>query len=242
MPVSIAATDSLLYVVNQGGTPNINGFTIDRRKNRLTPLAGSLQPLAGGTAASPGDINFNADASVLLVTEKGTQLIDTFLVNPDGIPSPAASHPSSGKVPFGFSVTRQEFVIVSEAGSGAASSYALHNDGNLDLISGSVPSGQILPCWLKVNLDGTLAYTASPGSGSISLWGIASDGALKLTNPTAAMPGPPIDLNFSNNDEFLYARVATGSVSGFRVASDGTLTSITTVTGLPNTAAGLAAH
>jgi hypothetical protein len=71
MPVSVAVNGIHVYVVNAGGTPNISGFIIDPIGGHLVPLPNSQRPLAGGTLAMPGDISFNADGSVLLVSEKG---------------------------------------------------------------------------------------------------------------------------------------------------------------------------
>src|SRR5205823_2432658 len=59
-PISLTVHDNLLYVLNEGGTPNITGFTIGD-DGTLTPLAGSTQPLIGGTAADPAQVSFNHD-------------------------------------------------------------------------------------------------------------------------------------------------------------------------------------
>jgi 6-phosphogluconolactonase len=139
MPVSIAVNGIHLYVVNAGGTPNVSGFIIDPIGGHLVPLPNSQRPLAGGTLAMPADISFNADGSVLLVSEKGTKLIDTYRVDFRGYASGPISHASSGVTPFGFSVTNRGYAIVSEAGSGAASSYEIDDIADLELVSGSGP-------------------------------------------------------------------------------------------------------
>ena len=41
-PISLALHEDLLYVLNEGGTPNITGFEIEE-DGTLTPLAGSTQ-------------------------------------------------------------------------------------------------------------------------------------------------------------------------------------------------------
>ena len=128
MPVSIAVYGNLVYVLNAGGTPNITGFTIDPRTNKLVPLAGSARPLAGGRTANPAEVGFNLDGSVLMVTEKGpaatvpgfllgvTHTIDTYTVNRNGTVSGPISNHSSGSTPFGFEFTHRGLAIVSEAG------------------------------------------------------------------------------------------------------------------------------
>src|SRR5260370_6718306 len=147
MPVTVALNGIHVYVANAGGTPNISGFIIDPIGGHLVPLPNSQPPLAGGTLAMPGDISFNADGSVLLVSEKGTKLIDTYRVDFRGYASGPISHASSGVTPFGFSVTNRRYAIVSEAGSGAPSSSETHHIADLELVSGSVALGPKAPCW-----------------------------------------------------------------------------------------------
>jgi 6-phosphogluconolactonase len=242
MPVSVAVNGFRVYVVNAGGTPNISGFAIDPIGGHLVSLPNSQRPLAGGTLAMPADISFDVDGDVLLVSEKGTKLIDTYRLDFQGYASGPISHPSRGVTPFGFSVTNRGYAIVSEAGSGAASSYEIDRNADLELVSGSVALTQNAPCWLVTTQDGRYGYTANAGSGTISSLGIAPDGALNLLNPAAGTLAAPLDLAMTGNSKFLYVRQGTGAVTGFRLASDGVLTQIGSWTGLPAGAQGIAAR
>ena len=187
LPVSVAVYGNLVYVLNAGGTPNITGFTIDPRTNKLVPLAGSARPLAGGSAANPAEVSFSLDGSVLMVTEKGpaapvpgfllglTHTIDTYTVNRNGTVSGPISNHSSGSTPFGFEFTHRGLAIVSEAGPplspvgpNALSSYRVDENGKLELISGSVNNGQAATCWAIVTSDDRYAYSINTGSGTIS--------------------------------------------------------------------------
>src|SRR5204862_917005 len=94
-PISLALHENLLYVLNEGGTPNITGFTIGD-DGTLTPLAGSTQPLIGGTAADPAQVSFNHDGTLLVVTEKAGNRIDTYIVDENGLPSAPLDNPSNG--------------------------------------------------------------------------------------------------------------------------------------------------
>src|SRR5260370_20860311 len=114
MLVSLAVKHDLVYVVNAGGTPNISGFRIGPETNRLVPLEGSTQNLPGGAAAAPAQVSFIPDGSVLVVTEKGTNLIDTFIVD-EGLAQPGVSFASSGTTPFGFAFSHDNIAIVSDA-------------------------------------------------------------------------------------------------------------------------------
>ena len=247
-PVSIAVHGLLVYVLNSaantaGALPNISGFVIDPIRHRLVPLPNSQRPLAGGAKAAPAQVSFADGGDVLMVTEKGTQTIDTYAVNRYGYATAPVAHPSSGAVPFGFAITRRGDAIVSEAGAAAASSYDIDRDGSLSLLSASVAlTGQKAPCWLEATHDGRYAYTANAGTGTISSLGIAPDGALTLLSASAASGvAIPLDMALSHGGPYLYVRGGTGTVNGFRIESDGSLTPVNAAAGIPNGAQGIAA-
>ena len=95
---------------------------------------------------------------------------------------------SVGVVPYGFDIDRRDHVIVSEAATGSASSYQLH-DGALDVVSGSVVDTQGAPCWLIASRDGRFAFTTNAASGTISSYRIARDGSLTLLAAVAGTTG-----------------------------------------------------
>jgi 6-phosphogluconolactonase (cycloisomerase 2 family) len=247
MPVSLTVKHDLVYVVNAGGTPNISGFSIDPATNRLAPLAGSTQNLPGGAAAAPGQVAFTPDGSVLVVTEKGTNLVDTFIVD-NGLAQPGVSFASSGTTPFGFAFGHDNVAIVSDAGSGAGTSaltsYEVNEDGNLVVVTPALGDTQTAACWVVIPRNGKFAYTSNTGSGTISSYTISDGGNLALLEITAASTGSvPIDMALSNNSRFLYVRNAgNGTISGFRIGSDGSLTPVSSASGVPVGAQGIAAR
>ena len=249
-PISVAAYGRLVYVLNSpvGGTPNITGFTLDARTNKLVPLAGSDRSLAGGIAANPAQVGFSLGGSVLMVTERGDQLIDTYTVNGDGTVSGPVSNHSSGPTPFGFEFTHGSIALVSEAGgsSSALSSYMAKQDGQLNVITGSLLDDQRASCWAIVTSDGRHAYVVNAGSSSVSSYVVSPEGDLTLLNPTAAVTGTgstPTDPALSSDSTFLYVRDgALGVVDGFRVEADGSLTPVGTAPGNPTGSQGLAAR
>jgi 6-phosphogluconolactonase (cycloisomerase 2 family) len=123
-PISLTVHGSLLYVLNEGGTPNITGFTISN-KGELTPLPGSTRPLTGGSGADPAEVSFSRDGALLVVTEKATNLIDVYVVGTDGVAGPPISNPSAGQTPFGFAFDQRNNLIVSEAFGGAPNASAV---------------------------------------------------------------------------------------------------------------------
>jgi 6-phosphogluconolactonase len=244
-PISLTAHDHTLYVLNAGATAGISGFSIDRRTG-LTPLPGSSQPLSAG-AAGPEQVSFSPDGRVLVVAEKGSNSIDTFQVAADGLAGAAQSSPSVGAGPYGFDFDNHGDVIVSDAASNAASSYALSKTGALTLVSGPVSTnGQAAPCWLVVSNDGRFAYTANAGSGTIS--GFAVDnGRLTLLVPSGISAdlgsgSHPLDEAVgTRGGHYLYI-LADGlhSLQTYRIDDSGNLTFVTAIPGLPTGDTGLA--
>jgi 6-phosphogluconolactonase len=249
-PISLALHDDLLYVLNEGGTPNITGFEVEE-DGTLTPLAGSTQPLIGGVAADPAQIGFSHDGGLLVVTEKNGNRLNTYLIDDDGLPGAPIDNASNGTTPFGFAFNNADTLVVSEAFGGApnqsaASSYSASDDGVLSVISGSVANSQTASCWVVIPNNGKLAFVSNTASGSISSYQInAENGSLALLNATAAntgMSSAPIDMTLSVNSRILFVLVAgTQSVASYRIGGNGSLTLVDTAGGLPMGAQGIAA-
>jgi 6-phosphogluconolactonase (cycloisomerase 2 family) len=244
--VSVAVHGDLVYVVNGGGTPNIQGFHVEPSTGHLIQIPGSSQPLPGGATAGPGQIGISPDGDVLLVTEKGTNQIDTWTLTDDGLPVNGKVIASHGAVPFGFTFVRRDVALITEAKPSAVSSYETNDDGTLDVITGTVPDNGAANCWIEATKNNRYAFVTNTGTGTISSYLISPDGSLRLLDATAAVTGPgtaPIDFSLSNDSHFLFVRLGTkGAVAGFRVESDGSLTPVGSVNGVPAGAQGLAAR
>jgi 6-phosphogluconolactonase len=245
-PVSVTIFSNLVYVVNAGGTPSIAGFVLGS-DGSLTMIPGSTQALSG---SAPAQISFDATGQVLVVTEKATSTIDTFVVDANGVAGPAISHASNGATPFGFAFDNKGDLIVSEVGGGpsgtsALSSYAVGADGSLITISASVPDFEFAACWVITTNNGKFAYTsnAHPPSNDLSTYAVAPSGQLALAQEVAAKPGNgPTDLAVSGNSKFLYVLDSgDGAIAGFMVHIDGSLAAISTVSGLVASDVGLVA-
>src|SRR5215207_6701487 len=249
-PISLTLHENLLYVLNEGGTPNITGFTVSD-EGELTPLAGSTRPLTGGSAADPAEVRFSPDGTLLVVTEKDTNIIDTYTVGADGLAGAPIPNPSNGVTPFGFEFDKGGHLVVSEAfggapGAAAVSSYTASPAGTLSVASGSVPNGQTASCWVVITNGGRYAYVSNTGSGTISSYRIGDTGALTLLEAVAANTGAgsaPIDMALNNSSRYLYVHAAgLQAVAAFRVGTDGSLTPIEVEGGLPFGAQGIAAR
>jgi 6-phosphogluconolactonase (cycloisomerase 2 family) len=245
-PISLTVHRGLLYVLN-AGSGTISGFT-GARSGDLAPLADSTEPIAG---AGQAQVQFSNSGNVLVVTNKATNTIDTFVVGANGTPGPAQSQPSEGDTPFGFDFDKRGHLIVSEAFGGApgastVSSYSLDSGGLLSTISASVPDNEAAACWIEVTKNGRFAYTTNTGSDSISSYAVARDGSLSLLEQVAAATGAgsaPTDLAQSASGRVLFALLpGTGQVAAYRVAADGGMTPVDQVPGVPVSATGLAAR
>jgi len=254
-PISLAARHDVLYVLNAGGAvgdmDQISGFQIGDG-GQLQSLTGSPRPLSAANVG-PAQVGFNHDERTLVVTEKSTSLIDTFLVNRNGQATLPITQPSAGTTPFGFAFNKKGSLIVSEAhggpaGTSAVSSYQLNSDtGLLTVISPSVPTNQTAACWIAITKSGEFAFTTNTGSGTISGFSIDKHtGALAAITPggiTGVTGGAPIDEATVGNS-FLFALTITasqGQVAGFQINKDGSLVALGAAGGLPTSAVGLAA-
>ncbi len=246
MPISVTISDDVVYVLNAGAVPNISGFRLTD-EGQLVPIPGSQNNLSG---TAPAQVSFNKDGSLLAVTEKGSNMVETFIVN-DGVAKHGYTAVSSGQTPFGFSFTRKNRIVVSEASGGAAgqttvSSYSLGETGIVTPLTSALATTQTSACWVAITRNGKYAFTANTGSGTISSLSVEDDGSLKLIAASAASTGAgssPADLAFSKGDVYLYSlNGGAGTITGFSVRNGGALRTSSTVSGLPRGAAGLAAR
>ena len=243
-PVSVTAFGGLVYVLNQLGMANIAGFNADPG-GHLQFIASSTRQLAGGALAQPAQVSFTPDGKQLLVTEKGTDLIDVFDVQGNGVTSGPMAQKTTGHTPFGFMFGPSGTIIVTDAErrfpkKATASSY-VPSGGGLQAQSSAVPDGQTAACWATVTE--TTAWIVNTGTSTISAYAIDSGGGLTLLNPVAAFTGAntaPIDLAASNDGSFVYVlKSAAGRLAGYRV--DGaSLTPLFDKTGLPLSIQGIA--
>jgi 6-phosphogluconolactonase (cycloisomerase 2 family) len=241
-PISVTVDNGLLYVLNAGGSGNISGFTVGEQS--LTPLAGSTRPLGSGSSG-PAEVAFSPNGDTLVVAEKSSSTIDTYVVGADGRPGQPSVSASVGATPFGFDFDNRGHLLVSNA-SGSASSYSISASG-VSVISGAVLTHQGAPCWLVTSKNGRYAYTANAAAGTISGFSVGQDGSLALLDPSGATANlgagsHPLDEAVSNSGRFLYNLTdGAHSITAFRIAEDGSLASLGSIGGLPAGAIGIAA-
>jgi 6-phosphogluconolactonase len=241
-PNSVAVHGTLVYVLN-AHTPNIAAFRLDP-SGVLTAIPGAIFPVPGGSAAKPHDIRFSPDGTRVLVSVEGTNEIDVFALDNDGLVTGVTRQPAAGMVPFGFAFGRGGILVTTEAASGSASTYELTGDDTLEVISGAVPSTQAATCWITLTADGKFAFVSNTASGTLSTYHVSGHGTLNLEKPVAAsLEGTaPIDSALSIGNEFLYVIDSAGGQIVFFRITGASLHLLGRVAGLPTTMQGIAAQ
>ena len=240
-PVSVTTHDNLVYVVNStDGT--IAGFTVST-EGKLSLIDGSAQSLIGGAKAVPAQVSFTPDGTQLVVTERGTSLIDVFPIDGYGRAGAPVKNDSSGPAPFGFTFVGADVLVVCEL-SNATSSYRVAKDGALKVISGSVRTTEEGACWVVTNSidDPRFAYVSNAVSGTITGYRIDGNGALTLLDRdghAAVLRDSHAALDSAVTDEGPYLYVLTAgfsevsetavfsnrmTLSAFRIETGGSLT------------------
>jgi 6-phosphogluconolactonase len=244
-PKSVTERDGLVYVLNTG-TPGVAGFRIG--KDGFALIAGSERQLLPN--ADPAQVGFTPDGSAILVTERGTDAIETFVVGTDGLLGTSVVTPSAGPTPYGFAISTTGTLVVTEAGraeKGAAAASSYRVDGSaVTSVTSSVGNGRSEICWVVITPDDRYAFTTNFADGAVSRYSIGTDGSLALEDATAGITvdgqAGLRDEDLTTDGRFLYAIDAdAGRVVGWSVGSMGELSPIGSWEGLPETVAGLAA-
>jgi 6-phosphogluconolactonase (cycloisomerase 2 family) len=239
LPVSIGRSGDLVYVLDAGGDGAIAGYRV--RDGRLHPIRDGVRDLGLGNPAdpqflaSPSQVAVSPGRRAVIVATKTHDTLEVFPLDRAGRPAVAATVTATGGVvPFALTFDRAGRLQVADA-AGGASSYVLHHDGALSLVSPFVANGQAATCW-SAEAKGYL-FTANAGSATITGYTVGRDGRLALRDPsgvTARTGAGPTDLAVSRDGNYLYQQAsAAGAIDEFRVADDGALTLIGAVTGLP---------
>ena len=251
-PVSLTLHGSFLYVVNAGGTAaRISGFKVNAA-GAMKAIANSARKLSTALP-TPTQVGFNSKGTLLVVTEKATDKIDTYTVSPTtGLATGPTVQNSNGPGPFGFAFDNLGHLIVSEVKNSAASSYSVSSAGTLTVITGSLIDFGKAACW-TVNTNSKkyptqYSYITNTADATISGFSIAANGAISLLNAdgrTFVLPtgGDPLDEALSSDSSYLYALEGSfGGIVGFQIQTDGSLVEVTNPLGTPTSSYGLAGN
>lgn len=262
-PISIAARQDLVYVLNVGSVPpSISGFELSEH-GRLRAIPGSIRSLPNPNS-KPTQIEISPKGEAVLVAEPDSNAITTFgLDETTGVPTMVlvhTAHPGSGsshmQSPWGLAFDTEGFVFSSEAAGSmpAASSVGVHkvsahdDEVSIQSVATSLPTEQTLATDVAITRNGRYAFIANLGSDTISAVRarkVADDRIdLRLVDPdgVSARTGlAPAALALTPNDRFLYSlNSGDGSIGVYQVRKrDGRLLARQQVYGLPASASGL---
>jgi 6-phosphogluconolactonase len=262
-PVSVTTRNGLVYVVNQGQSPtnsvtgpaSITGFFLDH-EGKLAAIPHSTRVI-GGPGAAPGKAAITPDGELLIVAETIANFIDVFHLRDNGSTGAVTRFPSNNRTPLAIAFTHHRVMAITEGNmlsaqtgtphGSSTSTYRITDDETLVPISKAVPNFQTSNCWIRITPDGRYAYTGNTGSGSVSSYSVSPRGELTLLKGVAADTGGfasvPIDLDISRDGKYLYVIASLiGTVEGFRIEEDGSLTHVSNTSGFPVSMQGIVAR
>jgi hypothetical protein len=239
-PNSLTVHGHWLYVLNSD-SDNIAGFTFTP-KGKLTPIAGSTQPLVGGALPGPPrQVGFDNTGKVLMVTllanssgpppGGGTKnTFDTFPVNSHGKAGAGTAHDSTGKFPFAFAFDKQNQAIMAQVEGlvpqipGTAQRYTAAGVP----VGPSVTTVGVAPCWVVVTKDGRHTYIVNtagggPGGATVAQYKISPSGVLtRLVNSKARAEFVLTDEALTGDNRYLYVLSPLEMTPGSASAPGGT--------------------
>ena len=127
-------------------------------------------------ATAPAQIQFTPDGSILVVTEKSTNNIDTYLVGRDGRTTGPIVTPADAETPFGFDIANRNQLFVSDDFNDApgAGAMSVVDDRGRWLSSAGELKSSCLPesgaCWVAVTQDGRFAFMADTVASTTSTY------------------------------------------------------------------------
>lgn len=175
----------------------------------------------------PAQIQFAPDGHTLVVSEKGTNKLDTYVVAVNGTATGPDVRSSGGAVPYGFAFSADGHLLVTEAAGSAVSSYSL-SSGTLTAVTSSLGTQQAAACWMVAS--GAFGYAVNARSNSVTGYRVAADGSLTLVDSSGisgTTGNTPLDAAISSDGRYLHViNKGDHSISSFRINSDGSLTKL----------------
>ena len=230
-PVSVAVSGELVYVLNARDGGTVSGYRVDGHD--VDPIRGSTRALGLDPTATPefthtpGQVAFTPDGEQLLVTTKAnTNAVDVFRVRDNGRLGAPTVNTLPGAVPFATAFDRAGHLLLAEAGTNSVAGFDVTRTGTLTPLA-VLGTGQAATCWITATRD----YAFASNAGSASVTGVAAhrDGSLSAVGQTATDKGT-VDAAATPDGRFLYVQAGgAGTVDGFRISNDGSLTPVTTI-------------
>jgi 6-phosphogluconolactonase len=234
-PNAVAQYGSLVYVLNVGGSSNVVGFTLSPG-GQIRQISKSIRFLTTNNSEG-ASLAFSPDGRFLLATERSTNNIDVFEVQPDGTLGPINVNSDAQPGTFALSFAPNGAALVSETGpaggnnASTISSFAVQGNGTLSAISAGVATLGNANCWNAVTPNGRWVYVSNAGSSTIAGFSISSSGALTPIGATVVGTNPPgsgnLDIAVTADSKFLYTlNSGNGTIGIFAIQENGTLLNV----------------
>lgn len=259
-PLSVTVFGTLVYVLNEGNQDpsvsaelrydTISGFRFTAA-GILVPIPNSTRIIDDTQATAPAQIGFNKSGTVLLITEKSTDTLTTFVMQDDDTPAAVPLKRSSAvPTPFGFSFGDRDYVFITEAnqgGPGETVSYRIDREsGAVSNAVDRIAQGNAT-CWTVLSSDQTVGYATNTADGTVSLYNVNFDGTMDFffngSVDTPIQSGAGIrDAVLLQNNQFLFTlNNGVSQVSSFWINRSGAIAPRDTAT-IPSSATGLIAR
>lgn len=230
----------VMYLATQGDSA-MAAFTVNLGSGGLSLLTASVN-----TGSFPTAIALTPGLDALFVANSKSNDISAYTVNSDGSLATTTATTKAGTTPTAMAVDPGgKFLFVANQASSDISVYAI-SGATLKEISGSpfstIPIGQTDPTdpdGLIVSLTGKFLYVANSLNGTVSVYSIASSGAIAASGSAYVVGTAPSGMTLTPGGGFLYVtNSGSNTVSAFAVCDkvvsscvdpsnpDGTLTVI----------------
>jgi 6-phosphogluconolactonase (cycloisomerase 2 family) len=259
-PISVTVFGTLVYVLNEGSGlrsdpprlryDNISGFRFNN-VGELEFIRGSVRIIDRTQLTSPAQVGFNKSGTVLLITEKATNTLTTYVMRRNGRPERnPLKRPSAIPTPFGFEFGDRDYVFITEAnggGQGVTASYRIDRaTGEVSPLVDVIEQGDAT-CWTVLNSDQTIGYSVNTGSDSVSLYNINFDGTIAPftvdRTPGEVFTGaaPRDAVITQNNQSLVTLNNGDGEIRAFGVRRTGSISRRNTMP-VPTSVTGLVAR
>lgn len=222
-PVALAVDPSSqhVYVLNKGSN-NISAFSIDPTLGTLTAISGSPFP----TVTGPVSMAMAPKGNALYVVSP-TQGVAGLTVNSDGTLAAGSAPLAAGSSPAFVTVDPSgSFVYVADSVGNAVLEFTA-SGASLTAAGSPVPAGT-MPTALAVNPDGKLLFAANQGSNNVSVFSIASGGALSPVqgSPFTTGTGPDYVAVDHDGSHLFVADAGSNDIAEFSISSNGSLAQV----------------
>ena len=222
--LALDSTGKLLYAANQSG--GISGFSVDHSSGTLTALAGSPFPITAGS--TPIDILVDRKSRFVFVASSVSNSISSYTLNTStGLLTPVAGSPfavGSG-TPFGLAEDPAGKFLYVNSGAAGIKAFVINSSGTLSAgpAIAAATTGSVA---MAFNLAGTFAYGVDGISSASAYSADGATGILTLVG-SSVTGSAPVALDIDPSSKFVYVTNQTsGSLSAFKIASNGTLAQI----------------